>query len=125
MARNIAPSIYGFRSEMEWDAAIAEWCSENEPRYFVTYFVEDDEYGTWERVEVASEEEARKLCEEKLIPGIEEQPYIVVAPGGRTSEGTLIYPFGEPGYTANGCHISHHLPGGSASDYRAAGYHRF
>ena len=126
MARNIAPSIYGFRSESEWDTAMAEWCAENEPRYFVTYFVPDaGKYGAWERVEVATEEEARKLCDEKHNPELDEKPYIVVAPGGRTSDGTIIRPFGELGYTSGGIRISDHLPGGSASDYRMAGYHRF
>lgn len=123
MARNYAPSIYAYRSEMEWKAAAEIWCAENEPRYFVSYFVPDAEYGEWERVEVASEEEARALCNSKHIPELKEKPYIVVAPGGRTIDGQLIRPFGEPGYTS-GRSIDR-LPGGSASDYRAAGYHRF
>lgn len=26
-----APSVYEFRSEMEWETAMAEWLAENEP----------------------------------------------------------------------------------------------
>lgn len=27
-----APSIYQFRNPLEWEAAMAEWCAENEPK---------------------------------------------------------------------------------------------
>ena len=27
-----APSIYQFRSSLEWEQAIAEWCAEYEPK---------------------------------------------------------------------------------------------
>ena len=27
-----APSIYEYRSTLEWETAMAEWCAENEPQ---------------------------------------------------------------------------------------------
>lgn len=27
-----APSVYQFRSELEWETAMAIWCAENEPK---------------------------------------------------------------------------------------------
>lgn len=27
-----APSIYEYRNPLDWEAAMAEWCAENEPK---------------------------------------------------------------------------------------------
>ena len=120
----MAPSIYEYRAEREWAQAMAEWCAENEPQYFVTYF--DATADDWVRVRVESLEAAHTLANEKHIPELEEKPFILVAPGGRhlDPDAQIIRPFGEPGYTSIGCHISDHLPGGSTADYRAAGFRR-
>lgn len=32
MTPDYAPSIYQFRSTLEWETAIAEWCYEYEPK---------------------------------------------------------------------------------------------
>lgn len=61
-----APSIYAYRSEMEWQTAMAEWLAENEPRTKWEAIIWKD--GQELRVECDTEESCRRLREQYPIP---------------------------------------------------------
>lgn len=95
-----APSIYEYRSISEWRSAMAEWCAENEPKYNISCI--DKESGRDVPVFKSSLD---------LFPKVQfcpQMPKRYSPPGHQ--------PYG-------GC--PDHLPGGSRSDYRMAGYRRY
>lgn len=118
----MAPSIYEYRTAQEWEKAMAEWCAENEPRFFVSYLDETAQpFGAWRRVEVESIEEAHAICIRKDLP--QDHPFIIVAPGGRVEDGKILRPCGDnPDDTkVYERYRAGDRPGGTASEYRALG----
>lgn len=108
---NMAPSIYEYRTEREFELAMAIWCEENEPKatkWLVGYI---ENYGT-KYIGFPNEGAAREWCarhNDIAIIRCEPESVCSVRP---------VYHKPQPG-------APDHLDGGSAADYRMAGYNRF
>ena len=97
---NYAPSRYEYRSDLEWETALNEWLAENEPKHNLTKF--DPELGHDVPVFASSLD---------LFPKVQHGPRWTKR-------------YDRPGHQPRGG-CPDHLPGGSRSDYRMAGYRRF
>lgn len=62
---NCPPSRYQFKSEQEFESAMAEWCAENEPRIFVRNY----EIGSYKDIEVNTIKEAHELHDKIRMNG--------------------------------------------------------
>lgn len=107
MTAAYAPSIYAFRSETEWENAMAEWLAENEPRTRISVYIWLD--GKEVRVDDCEDEaHARRLLNAYPIPDEVQAAWEAQHP-----EGDLARWNGD------------HRPGGSRSDYLACGISRY
>lgn len=116
----MAPAIYNYSNEAAWETAMAEWCAENEPR--IEYLckvstkrwgdplVHSDVYARWYGFRTSEERETF----------LAQHPELTLLK--KTEQGTF---FGTPKHTGGKPGNPDHLPGGSASDYRMAGFTRF
>ena len=107
----MAPSRYEYSNDRDFELAMALWCAENEPkepRYMVKY--KDGFVARWQSFDTEAER-----CE-----WIAAHPEHTILRLDREAVAN-IRPFDTP--AAPGA--PDHLDGGSAADYRAAGYHRF
>ena len=113
-----APSRYEYRSEMEFQAAMRIWCEENEPRFVAVYEGEDaDIYQPCD-----TEDEARAVCEAHHDPANPYfKPYIRKITG---TEVEILRPCGTAREDLPRWHTREY-PGGTPSEYRAAGYKRY
>ena len=113
-----APSRYEYRSEIEFQAAMRIWCEENEPRFVAVY--EGDAEDIAQPCE--SEAEARAVCLAHDDPNNPYfKPYIRKITG---TEVEILRPCGTGHADLPRWH-SRELPGGTPSEYRAAGYKRY
>ena len=113
-----APSRYEYRSEIEFQAAMQIWCEENEPRFVAVY--EGDTEDVAQPCE--SEAEARAVCLAHDDPNNPYfKPYIRKITG---TEVEILRPCGTGRADLPRWH-SRELPGGTPSEYRAAGYKRY
>lgn len=107
----MAPSIYEYANVKDWQTAMAEWCAENEPkepRYRVAWIC-----GEQQGREYFNTEGERRVW-------LARHPHYTITRCDR-EEQFNVRP--APKYAAPGA--EDHLDGGSASDYRAAGFNRF
>lgn len=107
-----APSIYEYRSEAEWEQAMREWCSENEPkdgRRYTAKVKDADGRQSWHGFDTAEERRAWIAAHPELAVirlDVEARYHVPAQPKA---------PAGAPD----------HLDGGSRADYRMAGYNRY
>lgn len=116
-----APSIYEYRDPREWEEAMAEWCAENEPRIEYLCKVSTKRHGDPLLHSNIYAEWHGFRTPEARAEWLAQHPELTLLEV--TEQGTF---FGVPRPVSGGkpgC--PDHLPGGSASDYRMAGYTRF
>lgn len=115
----MAPSIYEYRNPRDWEKAMADWCQENEPHYFVRYRTAQG----WQIEAAETYEAAVARVQELTRPG-SPRPFVAYQIGRRW---VAQMPFHH--YQADAAPhreaSANHLDGGSRDDYRLAGYHRF
>lgn len=95
-----APAVYSFRSPIEWELAMEEWCAENEPAYKL--YDHDEATDTYTPVFKSRLD---------LFPKVQYGAHW----------GKRYYP---PHYRPRGG-CTDKLDGGSRADYRAAGIYRY
>lgn len=117
----MAPAIYEYRTEAAWETAMAEWCAENEPR--IEYLckvstkrwgdplIHSNMYARWYSFPTP-ELRDKFLAEHPELTLLETTAQGSFFPVAAGVQG------GKPG-------CPDHLPGGSRSDYRMAGYRRY
>lgn len=112
---NTAPSIYEYRNASEWEAAMNEWCAENEPQFSVKHRTPDG----WVETPFVSEDEAVRAIASLSTP--EHRAFICRRMAGKYKEAPK---FARPEryYPVKSIH---HLDGGSRDDYRLAGITRY
>ena len=112
------PARYQFSSEAEFDAAMADWCRDFEPRYYANYY--DEDAGAWTKVE-ATREEALAIIQAR--PGHGGTPaFMSACVADKFIDCPVLHRAEAPAGDGKQMRYNGDLPGGSRSDYRAAGY---
>ena len=123
-----APSVYEFRSEMEWEQAMNEWIAENnEPRYLYWAVLTDQpQYSILARIPANQIQKSFESKEERSAWLAENKHLNLVSLSEGSTFPGIVFP---KRYLAPGANPAtgapDHLPGGSRSDYRMAGYNRY